>query len=70
MDKIEETFKMIKCPKCGKYTTQDLVLRYGTCLCGQVLDPKAKYKYEMFCRLKLWRGKNYSLQEIERGKYD
>lgn len=45
----------IKC-ECGYFNKKESVLRYGTCrLCGKVLDEKAKYKYEMFCKLHLWR---------------
>lgn len=44
--------------KCGYFNQKFNIDRYGTCKgCGEVLDPKAKYKYEMFCRLKLWRKK-------------
>lgn len=46
-----------KC-KCGYFNQEEHVKRYGTCkYCSAVLDAKAKYKYEMFCRLKLWRKK-------------
>jgi len=62
--------KMIQCPKCGKWSKKSYVQQYGSCLCGQVLDEKAKYKYEMFIKLHLWRNKNYSKIDIERGKYD
>ena len=58
MDTIERELKMKKCPKCGKYSSMVYVKSYGACLCGEVLDKKAKYKYEMNKRLRLWRGKN------------
>ena len=46
----------IICPECKYQNHKDNVNRYGTCrLCGKILDEKSKYKYEMFCRLKLWR---------------
>lgn len=61
---------MIKCPKCGKWSRKSYVEIYGSCLCGEILDEKAKYKYEMFKRLRLWRNKNYKSSDIERGKYD
>lgn len=45
----------IKC-ECGYQNHKVMIEKYGTCKgCGKVLDPKAKYKYEMYCRLHLWR---------------
>lgn len=42
--------------ECGYANHKDMIQLYGTCKrCGKVLDPKAKYKYEMYCRLRLWR---------------
>ena len=61
---------MIQCPKCGKWSIKSYVNIYGSCLCGEVLDEKAKFKYEMFIRLRLWRNKNYKPEQIERNKYD
>lgn len=54
-DNIEEKLKIMKCNKCGKYSSLNLVKTYGTCLCGNVLDPKAKFHYEMIKKLRLWR---------------
>ena len=66
----KDIFKnLVQCPKCGKWSKKTYVQQYGTCLCGEVLDEKAKYKYEMFVRLHLWRKKNYKDSEIERGRY-
>lgn len=62
--------KMVKCPRCGKWSLKTYVQQYGSCLCGEVLDEKAKFKYEMFVKLRLWRNKNYKDSNIERGKYD
>lgn len=72
MRKKDEHFydKMIKCDKCGKWSKKDFVDMYGSCLCGNILDKKAKYRYEMFCKLHLWRNKNYRRDQIERNKYD
>lgn len=43
---------------CGYHNHKDAVKRFGTCkLCCKVLDPKAKFDYEMFCKLRLWRKK-------------
>lgn len=45
----------IKC-ECGYQNHIENVKKYGTCrFCNKVLDHKAKYKYEMYCRLRLWR---------------
>ena len=42
--------------ECGYQNHKDAIKRFGTCkLCGKVLDSKAKYNYEMYCRLRLWR---------------
>lgn len=47
----------IKC-ECGYENHVENVKKYGTCkYCGKVLDSKAKYNYEMYVRLRLWRGK-------------
>lgn len=62
--------KMVKCPRCGKWSKKTYIQQYGTCLCGEVLDEKAKFNYEMFVRCRLWRNKNYKTSDIERGKYD
>lgn len=44
------------CPKCGYNNHKESVLRYGTCKrCNEVLDKKAKFDYEMYCKLHLWR---------------
>lgn len=48
----------IKCNDCGYFNQKYNVDKYGTCkLCGKTLDDKAKFNYEMFCRLRLWRKK-------------
>lgn len=48
----------VVCEKCKYYNKKRFIEKYGTCnLCGNVLDPKAKYKYEMVKRLRLWRNK-------------
>ena len=45
----------IKC-ECGYQNHKENVERYGTCRgCGKVLDPQAKFKYEMYTKLRLWR---------------
>lgn len=62
--------KMVQCPRCGKWSKKNFVETYGTCLCGEVLDEKAKFRYEMYTKLRLWRKKNYTKDQIERSKYD
>ena len=50
----------IKC-ECGYQNHKESIERYGTCrFCGKVLDPKAKYRYEMVVRLRLWRDKAWN----------
>jgi len=50
-----EQLDNIKC-ECGYCNHKDNVKRYGTCRgCGKVLDKKAKFNYEMYTKLRLWR---------------
>lgn len=54
--KVYKDLPNINCPDCYYGNHKESVDRYGTCKrCGKVLDEKAKYKYEMFCKLRLWR---------------
>ena len=50
----------IKCEKCGYCNKKYFIQKYGTCnCCKNVLDPKAKFEYDMVNKLKLWkRDKN------------
>lgn len=42
--------------ECGYHNHKENVMRYGTCRrCNKVLDPKAKFNYEMYIKLRLWR---------------
>lgn len=53
--KYVEDLGNIKC-ECGYQNHKENIERYGTCRgCGKVLDPKAKFDYEMFCKLRRWR---------------
>ena len=46
----------IKCPYCGYNNKKYNIELYGTCTgCKKTIDKKAKYKYEMNKRLRLWR---------------
>ncbi len=50
--------KNTKCPRCNYQNLDKNIERYGSCrLCGYVLDKQAKFRYEMYCRLKLWKSK-------------
>ena len=50
----------IKCPNCNYQNKKVFIDIYGTCrLCNKVLNEKAKFKYEMFKRLRLWRNKKW-----------
>ena len=55
---MEKKFeKMILC-ECGYYNKMNNVTIYGTCTrCGNILNPKNKFKHEMYNKLKLWRKK-------------
>lgn len=56
--KYDKPLDFCTCPECGYNNQPHNVAKFGTCLrCGSVIDPKAKYKYEMVCRLRLWRNK-------------
>lgn len=59
-NKKDDSFlKGVKC-ECGYFNQEQRLKKYGTCRgCGCVLDSKAKFEYEMFCKLKLWRKKNW-----------
>lgn len=62
-EKFEES---IIC-ECGYYNKLDYVSRYGTCLrCGKVLNSKAKFDYEMVCKLRLWRGRKHGESAIRK----
>lgn len=48
----------VKC-ECGYNNLIHNVKFYGTCTrCGKTIDKKAKYKYEMMSKLRLWRTKD------------
>ena len=58
MKKDDSFLRGTLCDECGYFNQEQNVKRYGTCKrCNKVLDPKAKFDYEMFCRLKRWRKK-------------
>lgn len=59
MKKKDDSFlKGTKCSTCGYFNQEHNVKKYGTCNgCGKVIDAKAKFDYEMFCKLRLWRKK-------------
>ena len=53
----EEYGDVVKC-ECGYYNLLPNVKTWGTCTrCGKVIDKKAKFKFEMYTRLRLWRSK-------------
>ena len=46
------------CEKCGYRNLEENYKKYGTCTrCRSVIDEKAKFKYEMNKKLRLWRNK-------------
>lgn len=57
MKKDKKRFELVIC-ECGYNNQPWNVKKYGTCTrCRKVLDKKAKFDYEMICKLKLWRNK-------------
>lgn len=59
MRKFDKPLDNVKC-ECGYCNKKYWVNIYATCkLCGKVLDDRAKFKYEMNKKLKLWRGKKW-----------
>ena len=58
-NKKEPWVTHIKC-ECGYNNQPENVKHYGTCTrCGKVLDERAKFRYEMYNKLRLWRGKRW-----------
>lgn len=44
--------------ECGYQNKKESIQMFGTCkLCNKVLDPKAKFNYDMYCKLHLWKNK-------------
>lgn len=67
MKKYKEELKGIKCD-CGYFNQEENLKKYGTCRgCGKVLDQKAKFDYEMFCKLRLWKRKGNTKQQSRYG---
>lgn len=59
MKKDKKKIDFVKC-ECGYNNYPENVKRYGTCRrCGKVLDAKYKFEYDMFCKLRLWKGKKW-----------
>ena len=57
MKKEKVKIEFVTCD-CGYNNHPDNIKKYGSCRrCGKVLDPKAKFEYEMVCKLHLWRNK-------------
>ena len=53
LSKDEFEKKFIKCPKCGYRNKRVYVDNYGTCnCCDEVLDGKARLRYELKVRNK------------------
>lgn len=57
MKKRQKIIPLVTC-ECGYNNQPHNIKKYGVCKgCGKVLDKKAKFDYEMFCKLHLWRNK-------------
>lgn len=54
---IAKDLGLIYCDDCGYCNQKEMIAKYGTCRgCNKILDEKAKFKYEMNKKLKLWRN--------------
>ena len=54
---IAKGLGLIYCEDCGYCNRVEMIAKYGTCRgCNKVLDDKAKFKYEMNKKLKLWKN--------------
>ena len=54
--KNKKSFDNVICKKCGYQNKKHYAKFFGTCLCcGNIIDDKAKFKYEMNKRLLLYR---------------
>ena len=59
MNKKERWVKYIPC-ECGYTNHPDNVKVYGTCTrCGRTMDAKAKFRHDMYNKLRLWRGRKW-----------
>lgn len=57
--KHKEDLGLIKC-ECGYNNKPIYVSVYGSCLrCKRVLDEKAKFKYDMKRKMRLWRNEKW-----------
>jgi hypothetical protein len=56
-EKSAKDLGLIYCDKCGYCNRVEMISKYGTCRgCLAVLDEKAKFKYEMNKKLRLWKN--------------
>lgn len=59
MGKEKGELQLVVC-ECGYNNQLYNVKFFGTCTrCRKVLDPRAKFRYEMYKKLRLWRGKRW-----------
>lgn len=55
---MKDNTKLTLCSKCGYNVKEQYLRTYGSCLrCGNIMDEKIHFKYEMSKKMKLWRGK-------------
>lgn len=46
--------------ECGYNNKLKNINFYGTCTCcGKILNEQAKFRYDMYKKLRLWKGKNW-----------
>lgn len=66
--KKNKELPLVKC-ECGYNNQKANVDRYGTCRgCGKILNKKAKFDYEMFCKLRMWRGHKHGERVTSKNK--
>lgn len=59
-NKNERWVTYIPC-ECGYSNHPDNVKYYGTCTrCGKVLDGQAKFRHDMYNKLRLWKGRKWA----------
>ena len=55
-EQLCKDLRLVYCSNCGYCNKAEMVAKFGTCRrCNMTLDEKAKFKYEMNKKLRLWR---------------
>ncbi len=63
--KKKKDFDNVICKKCGYQNKKHYALYFGTCLCcGNIIDDKSKFIYELKGKLGLWRKEKKDERKI------